>query len=487
MTIWQNNLQNLNRQSVLRQLGAAAPPTKILVEDQGVDDIIDGIVKKHKECVKHYDRLLSMFDGDGSWYDVGERLFDFCKQEIDYRIESVQWQYVSTPMTILTNGYCDCKGYALFCAGVLDAMKRDGQNIDWCYRFASYSLFNSVPGHVFVVINPKTDNIWLDPVMNNFNQRSPRPIWKQDVVVETCRSKSMAGIGFIPKMKMPGTKMEGIGVASAVQKFLDSAKQYSDGMVNAVQTMQASGTLNTICVSVLATASLAIPVIAAAWAIVKLASTVVSDTFGPGSEAALLLNDIASNPLTAPVTIVETLFNGRTYQSDQYRAAQWYGFYVLGNASINALNKVPDSMVAPAHKWFMDRTGVFISGAEHILGLMQSPAGYNAIYAANSYTTTDQNRVNAASNVAQQWQQNGIAGSWANTLGVYDGLIAETAQQQNESVESAAAQAGYQGVYSSEATSGPAPVSNSVQSSFPVLPALLLAAAAAVILIPSKK
>jgi hypothetical protein len=315
-------------------------------------------------------------------------------------------------------------------------------------------------------------------------------MWKVDKYVNTCESRRVGAIGYLPGAgPLAGTKLVGIGVASAVQQFLDSTKQYSDGVASAIVTAQGSLVLNSICVLVLSTASLAIPLIAAAWAIVKLASTVVSDEFGPGSEAALLLNDIASNPLTAPVTIIETIFNGRTYQSDQYRMAQYYGFYVLGNASINALNKVPDSMVAPAAKWFVDRLGVFLSGAQHIDALVVSPAEYLGQYNVNSDTTTDQNRVNAAYNVASAYfVKNNVAGSWANTVGVYDALIATIAQQQNETVESAAMQAGYQGVYSTAATSGPAPVDNEPGAgSFSIFPVLILAAAAAVLLIPSKK
>jgi hypothetical protein len=468
----------LTKEAVLKKLGAFTPPApKILVEDQDVADIISGIVKKHKQCVAYYDVIFPMFDAEGSWWDVGDRLWTFCKEQIRYRIETTAWQWVSTPATILRNGYCDCKGYALFCAGIIDAMKRAGEDVDWCYRFASYNLFNSTPGHVFVVINPSTDNIWLDPVLDEYNGRSPRPIWKQDRYVDTCRSMGTVGaaIGFIPGGgPLLGTKINARIGASAEQSLLDSINEYTAGLASGIQYAQANGTLNTICLLVLATASIAFPLIAAALAIIKLASTVVSDEFGPNSEAALLLNDVASNPLTAPVTIVETLINGKTFQSDQYRAAQFHQFYVLGNSNINALNKVADNMVTPALKWFVDRTGVFISGAEHITGLMTSAAEYMSYYGVNAYTTMDQNRVNAAANVAGQWSLNGAAGSWANTLGVYDALIATIAQQQNTTEEAVAAEQNYQDVYSTAATTGPNQVKELTSS--PVVPLLILAA-----------
>jgi hypothetical protein len=482
-------------------LGAFPPPApKILVDDQDVTDIMHAIEDKHRQCAAHYDAIYSMFDAEGSWWEVAERLFNFCKQYLAYRVESVKWQYVSTPTTLLQKGHCDCKGYALFIAGIIDAMKRAGEQVDWCYRFASYNLLDTTPGHVFVVINPSSDPIWVDPVLGRLNARLPRPWHKQDVWVNTCRGigKKMAGIGFIPgtalnvKAKPCNCGVGGarIGLSTAEQSLLDSVKEYSDGVANAIQTAQGSGVLNSICLLVLATASVAIPLIAAALAIVKVADIVVSDEFGAGSLAARLLSDVANNPLTAPVTIVESIFSGRTYESDQYRAAQFYQFYVLGNASANALNKISDADVVPALKWFVDRTGVFISGAEHILGLAQSPAAYMNYYGVNNYTTMDQNRVNAASNVAQAYFiQNGVAGSWANTAGVYDAWIATVAQQENESVEEAAAQANYTDVYSTAATTGPNPVTETPAATpitqLPIIP-IALGLAALVILMPSK-
>ena len=52
-------------------------------------------------------------------------------------------------------GYCDCKGYALFAAGIIDAIRRSGENVDWVYRFASCNILNRVPAHVFVVSFPE--------------------------------------------------------------------------------------------------------------------------------------------------------------------------------------------------------------------------------------------------------------------------------------------------------------------------------------------
>jgi hypothetical protein len=486
-----SSMSSVTKQAVLSRLGAYSnTPFKILVEDQDVHDIINGVIQKHEECQSHYDAIYPMFDGPGDWDRVGQRLWDFCKRQLTYSVETIDWQLVKTPATLMKQGFTDCKGYALFCAGVIDAMKRAGEPVDWCYCFASYELFNSAPGHVFVILFPDTPNeMWLDPVLRSFDARRPRPIWKRKywLTASKSRKKRIAGIGAC--VQPNHEKLARIGLSSAEQNLLDEFDEYSEGVADAVSTAQSTGVFNTICLVVLVGASTVFPVIAAAIAILKTATSIVSNNFGVGSLGARLLSDLSSNILTAPVTIVETLINGRTYQSDQYRAGQYYDFYVQGNASVNALNKVADGDVAPAMKWFMDRLGVFISGAQHIDALTQSPAAYMALYGVNSYTTTDANRVNAAYNVASKYfVKTGVAGAWANTLGVYDMQLAQIATAANETIEAAAAQANYTNVYSAAAESGPAPVAENPNGiTIPIIPLMLVLAGAILFIQPSTK
>ena len=491
----------MNKETVIQKLSTFSSPTPrvwIKDQDQDVPGIMTSIERKHKECLHQYDALYQMFNAQGSWYDVGKRLYDFCRQQLAYKVEKAKWQEISAPATIMKRGHSDCKGYALFIGGVIDAMKRAGEEVTWCYRFASYDLLRSDPGHVFVVINPKTDNIWVDPVLSGYDLHFPRPIWKVDVYVSTCRS--VAGLR---KVSGNGAKMSGIGfiqgtqlnlkagcnscaaIGSAEDDLLAAIKEYSDGVSSGVQIAQASQTINTICWGVIMTASSVVPGLPAVLAALKQAPQLISAEFGAGSLAARLAQDWANNPLTAPVTMVESIFKGRTFNSDQYRGAQLYQWYVQGNSGATALNKIADSDVVPALKWFIDRLGVFISGYEHIYALTQSPQAYMNYYNVNGDTTMDVNRVNAAYNVASKYFVfNNVLGSWQNTVGVYDPLLVQIAQQSGESVEQAAAQQGYQGVYSQAAESGAAPVSNG--SSIPIVPIGIGLAALLIILSPTK-
>jgi hypothetical protein len=452
-------------------------PFRVLVDDQDVDDIIQALLSKHVECERAYDLIYTCFDGPGSWMDVADRLFTFLKENCTYQIESDKWQYVSSPQVLLTRGVCDCKGYALFIAGVIDAMRRSGEQVDWTYRFASYNLLNRVPGHVFVVLFPGTKNeIWIDPVLDHLNGRWPRPMYSYDYVpVKRMKAEMVAGLQVSGQGR--------IGLSGPEQGLLNALKQYSDGIGDAVNYTRGQGVLNTITLAIVQGISY-IPVVGQVLSLLKAAGSLISNSFGPGSLAARLVNDWANNPLTAPVKMVEDIFNGRTYQSDQYEAAGYYQFYVLGNSKVTKTADIPDSGVFPALKWFMDRLGIFISGAEHIQAITRSPQAYTALAAVNSYTTTDLNRVNAAYNVASRYFIfNKVPGEWQNTVGVYDELLIGTAQAMNESVEAAAAQADYKNVYSSTASEGPAPVNNGPQ--LPVLPLILGVGALLLILTPS--
>jgi hypothetical protein len=158
----------MNRLQLAKLLGAA-PETEMIYARQTTGDIIHQITVKHKRSADSYDKISYFFSGGSTW-DVCKRLFDFCKQNLKYYEEAEESQYVSSPQTILSRGYSDCKGYALFIAGILDSLRRCGKNYKWEYRFVSYSVYNKVPGHVFVVVTDGSGReIWVDPVLNKFN------------------------------------------------------------------------------------------------------------------------------------------------------------------------------------------------------------------------------------------------------------------------------------------------------------------------------
>lgn len=124
---------------------------------------------KHIACRSDYDKIVGTIDDRKDIYQICRQLWTFCRTNLTYVVEDGEAQYVSCPYTILRGGNVDCKNYALFIAGMLDALKRKGYPLTWTFRYASYRIFKTAPDHVFVVVNPDTDNIWVDPVLNYFN------------------------------------------------------------------------------------------------------------------------------------------------------------------------------------------------------------------------------------------------------------------------------------------------------------------------------
>ncbi len=161
-------------------LGVLAPfqnRTKLVVDEQTTADIIKLIQQAHKLHAADYDKIAATFWA-GNVEATCRKIFKFLKRNVKYDIEPEDRQSVKSPAAIIVtggrwNGKNDCKHYSLFIAGILDALNRAGKNIDWAYRFANYRLFQTSPHHVFIVVNPGKNEIWVDPVLQSFNQRKP--------------------------------------------------------------------------------------------------------------------------------------------------------------------------------------------------------------------------------------------------------------------------------------------------------------------------
>jgi hypothetical protein len=256
-------------------------PKVLLVDKQVVSDIIRRMPWKVDKSRDYYDRICVFFESD-TVEGVGEGIFDFLKSEVGYVEEDDEGQWLSNPKTMLERGVCDCKGYSLFIAGVVDGLNRNSgqQPIRWCFRFVPSELLGTKIGHVFVVLDPGGQEVWVDPVLNTFN-RKPFYAVQKDVYVR--QGQTVSGL----KIDTSGSM-----VGSAEQTILDELHEYALGMTDAVSVSIGNQTLNTISQAVLLTASIAVPVIAAAVAVLKLADIVVDNDFGAGSEAGLLLGEI---------------------------------------------------------------------------------------------------------------------------------------------------------------------------------------------------
>ena len=158
----------MNKNILLQKLSPYQGIKKTLVLNQSTNDIIDHLLKCHTIYKNEYDKIYKNFD-DRNKLNIAKKLFDFCKKNIKYNIESTNSQSLRSPAAILVKGSGDCKQYSQFIGGVLDAFNRNGKKINWCYRFSAYN--SSGIQHVFIVCKINNVEYWIDPVLDEFNYK----------------------------------------------------------------------------------------------------------------------------------------------------------------------------------------------------------------------------------------------------------------------------------------------------------------------------
>lgn len=417
----------------------------VLVDDQNVKDIIRGMRHKQVECERMYDAIADFFDA-ATIEDIGQNIWEFLKTEMVYSEQSKEKQRLASPKVLLNRGRCDCKEYSLFIGGVVEALNRKGAGIPWCFRFVPSDITLLSYGHVFVVLDPGGDEVWVDPVLSIFDHHIFYAV-KKDVSARGPSASKVSGLLVDDRGK--------IGSASDTSNLLSQLSLYQQGLIQAVQLSSSTSTLNSITKGVvLGITSVLVPGLAVALKVLSLAQAPLNNAFGVGSVAARVYSDITSFNV---VGLVGDIFNGRTYNTDQYWGAAFYYFYVMGDKTVNNQDRVTDAMVLPALKWFEDRTGCFVSGRQHIMALIAGVTEYTAYAKVNGDTTTNVSVVQAGVQVAKQyWPITGtpnenyatfdlsLLGAWANTVGVFDTGLTQIAASYGETAQTYAAQTGDQ-------------------------------------------
>lgn len=188
----------MDRQYVLSFLRKPEGRQDDIVYDQDVQDIVDAVVKCHKRWRHEYDKIARLF-WRGSVKDTAYEIWSFLKKNLPYKIESDRLQTVKSPAAILmyedVPGGVDCKHYALFTAGVLDALRRQGAPLTWWFRFAGYDVNDESVHHVFVIVkNSRGSEYWIDPVMPSFDYRKKHYYYYLDKKITGMLSE-ISGIG----------------------------------------------------------------------------------------------------------------------------------------------------------------------------------------------------------------------------------------------------------------------------------------------------
>jgi hypothetical protein len=212
----------ISKNTILGKLTPFLNQQNVVIENQGVNDIISGIMETHTKYNAEYDKIYAYFVGK-DLQDTSKNIFDFLKRNVPYDIESNDLQFLKSPSSIISTP-SDCKSYALFSCGVLDAIKRNtGEDFDIIYRFASYDLFDKVPQHVFCVVRGEGEEFWIDPVLNKFNEKKQPSFFKD-------KNTNMALVGL---SGVSTTQNEGVG--STLTDILDSVFKSAPDIIRATQ------------------------------------------------------------------------------------------------------------------------------------------------------------------------------------------------------------------------------------------------------------
>jgi len=195
----------------------------VVVENQGVNDIIGGILDTHKKYQKEYDKIYPYFIGN-DLYETSKNIFTFLKKNVPYYIESNDCQYLKSPSSIVSTP-SDCKSYALFSCGVLDAIKRNtGEDFEVIYRFASYDPFDKVPQHVFCVVRGEGEEFWIDPVLDKFDEKK-QPYFFKDKNINNMALVGLSGVN----------TQQNKAVGSTITDIFDSLFRSAPGIIEATR------------------------------------------------------------------------------------------------------------------------------------------------------------------------------------------------------------------------------------------------------------
>ena len=187
----------MNLNQVLKDLPPFTGRKDILIYNQDVEDIIKGIIKASDSYAGHYRKIWPYFEG-GGYRSTSRNVWNFLKSNSDYVIEPDSRQTIKTPAAILATakksyGGNDCKNFALFSAGVLKAYRdATGEDFNLYFRFAGYN--GGGLSHVFTVIEKNGVEIWVDPVLDSFNDMTHEPTKIKDFKINKMALIALSGI-----------------------------------------------------------------------------------------------------------------------------------------------------------------------------------------------------------------------------------------------------------------------------------------------------
>ncbi|MBA7514356.1 hypothetical protein ES705_06384 [subsurface metagenome] len=181
----------------LSQIAARCIPApaknKVLLHDDGTTkDIVKVILVTAPRGLGDTREFAKYIRGNNNM-DTCRRLWDFLKDNIEYKKDPIGEQYIQTPAYTWARKIGDCKSYSIFISSVLKNL-----GIYHYFRFVSFKSPGNTFTHVYVVVPDKGRQIIMDVVMPEFNTEK-KFNHKQDYKMS--KIYQMSGIGQKPDRK----------------------------------------------------------------------------------------------------------------------------------------------------------------------------------------------------------------------------------------------------------------------------------------------
>jgi hypothetical protein len=151
---------------------------KFIKLNQSAEDIIKYLRIAEAESRFIYPILRAYFITDNP-YTTLNKIWNYAKKNIVYVREPASDQTVRTVPRIVREGTTkggDCKHMATFCVSSARAC-----GINSFFRLVSFNEYNSSPTHVYAVAMIGQKKVYLDAVINNFDEEPKHIKFFQDV------------------------------------------------------------------------------------------------------------------------------------------------------------------------------------------------------------------------------------------------------------------------------------------------------------------
>lgn len=317
---------------------------KLISDNQDTNDIMKEVYNAHKHFAKDYDLLTNYFINTDP-VSLAKEVFNYCKENFNYKIEKDSLQTTRSPAGIIYTKNIDCKHYAGFIAGVLDAMRRKyNLKFELFYRFGRYDIFDTMPGHVFVVMKYNEKEYWIDPVLESFNKRFPIPISFIDKKIKNMSLVRISGI----------TQSQNI-----TPRIVNRLQPSMSGAVGETVYNQAAK----VVANALNQATASIP-------FVGVAQGLIADFFGKGGISDWITPGGIINEIKSAIF-------GRAFRGGQYWLGEKFRYYIMGeDIHTRDADVVTDPAVSTAITTFSVGFGVPIEDYQDILNLEKGANEY---------------------------------------------------------------------------------------------------------------